>query len=245
MSLFEATMSIPSGFEASIFVLKPSEKFTCPLCLNVLRDARICSNGHNFCFGCITTLLERRNQCPVCEVELDVNKLVRNLFLNEMVDEKETFCPTCDLIVDKSSVDHCHWIGELHTRDKHYEMECGYKFVTCPNELCGLELKKQDLDQHLQTDCCAFSLEKLSLEVESDEEEDESADMQPVDNQKAHGSTGKKKKKRKSKKKKSASQLIFQDATSSVPENLQELFYCCISEVCWSCVLFRFVNLIS
>jgi hypothetical protein len=149
-------LPVDVGYEPSIFVKKPSAKFTCPLCLNVLKNPKQCSNGHCYCHGCIKIAFINRKECAVCKEILDFDKMGRNIMIKEIIDEMNTYCPTCDLIEDKTVVDRCQWIGELYSREAHLTNERGFVEICCPNKGCNFISEKRFLDTHLSV-CSASS----------------------------------------------------------------------------------------
>ncbi len=141
---------IISGHESNIFVCKPSDKCDCPLCLNVLKDPQQCSNGHCFCKGCICTALAKQSECPLCKTHLTVKKLGKNLFMQNTIDEMDTYCISCDHLDIKNDlmIDRCQWIGQLHSRTAHYENDCGYYLEKCLNDGCDTNVQRRLMPIH-------------------------------------------------------------------------------------------------
>ena len=49
---------------------------TCQICLNRVKDPKVCSNMHVFCTYCISIWLQKNSRCPSCRVCINM----RNLF---------------------------------------------------------------------------------------------------------------------------------------------------------------------
>jgi hypothetical protein len=118
------------GYPILCFVLKPPDFLHCPLCLDVLNNPNQCQNGHNFCFVCIIQALAVFNRCPVCMGPLELSKLSKNLFLNNLINDLEVKCH--ERSVNAASQDVCHWKGPLHCRENHTR-HCQHRLpIVCP-----------------------------------------------------------------------------------------------------------------
>jgi hypothetical protein len=140
------------GYEFSIFVSKPSEKFGCPICVSVLNDPRQCPNGHCFCLVCISMSLQLRKECPVCKIALSGASLGRNMIIREMIDEMTVFCETRDHVIDKltETSDHCEWTGRLQDRPSH-DKECLYLKQRCTHSGCSEIVQRRHASEHGNT----------------------------------------------------------------------------------------------
>ncbi len=144
-----------TGYESSIFVVKPSEKFDCPICFNILNDPRQCLNGHLFCNGCIVDALKKNSACPLCKIELNSAILGKSLFVQNAVDDMITICPSSEVVTESQNT--CQWSGPLHSRVSHYELECPNYSIKCPNEGCDFNVLRVDMQNHVEN-ICDFTL---------------------------------------------------------------------------------------
>ena len=156
------------GYDTSIFVVKPSEQFACALCLNILNDPRQCSNGHSFCFSCISAVLQRKQECPICKVQVSAETLTRNLLVQDLIEGMKTVCISCD---DAENPGRCLWKGPLSERQSHYDDDCGFCLITCPNIECGVMSTRLTMTSHVvkcghqSVSCphCCTTVSRLSL----------------------------------------------------------------------------------
>ena len=66
------------GYEDERFEHTVSPSFHCPICLNVLKEPKMCRNNeHVFCSVCINQHLANSSTCPQCMEELTVETLHR------------------------------------------------------------------------------------------------------------------------------------------------------------------------
>lgn len=56
----------------------------CPICMEMIKDAFLTMCGHNFCYGCISTHLNNKNDCPSCGHHLTTSNLYPNFLLNKV-----------------------------------------------------------------------------------------------------------------------------------------------------------------
>lgn len=59
-------------------------EFLCPICMQIIKDAFLTSCGHSFCYMCIITHLDNKNDCPSCASSLTTNQLFPNFLLNKV-----------------------------------------------------------------------------------------------------------------------------------------------------------------
>uniref|UniRef100_A0A1D1YIH1 E3 ubiquitin-protein ligase COP1 n=1 Tax=Anthurium amnicola TaxID=1678845 RepID=A0A1D1YIH1_9ARAE len=57
----------------------------CPICMGMIRDAFLTVCGHSFCYMCIVTHLNNKNDCPCCGHYLTSNQLYPNFLLNKLL----------------------------------------------------------------------------------------------------------------------------------------------------------------
>jgi hypothetical protein len=142
------------GYDTNLFV-ENVDKFCCPFCFNVLKDPRQCSTGHTFCFSCISEYLKNSNKCPLCEEHLVLNKMGKNLFVKEIINELVTFCPSksCCSLELQTGDNSCSWIGPLYSQNTHINKDCGFFVIKCPHEMCDVQLQRRFIPNHLSFEC--------------------------------------------------------------------------------------------
>ncbi|KAI3916769.1 hypothetical protein MKW98_026240 [Papaver atlanticum] len=59
--------------------------FLCPICMQIIKDAFLTACGHSFCYMCIITHLNNKNDCPCCGHYLTNNQLFPNFLLNKLL----------------------------------------------------------------------------------------------------------------------------------------------------------------
>lgn len=57
----------------------------CPICMQIIKDAFLTACGHSFCYMCIITHLNNKNDCPCCGHYLTNNQLFPNFLLNKLL----------------------------------------------------------------------------------------------------------------------------------------------------------------
>ena len=98
------------------------EELKCPVCLELVNDAKQTSCGHIFCAGCIKVLY----QCPVCRVKCQIfpdnqtMRQIRNLQVKCL-----------------NSKQGCKWQGDLGECDDHMTSKCSFEVIPCPMK-CGV-----------------------------------------------------------------------------------------------------------
>ena len=136
------------GYEDERFQNTVSPNFHCSICLNVLKEPKMCRNNeHVFCSACITQHLANSSTCPQCMEELTVETLHRapRVLIN-CLSELTTSC-------DYVSRGCCEFIrlGDLQT----HVISCGFAPVKCSNNDCDMEVNKRDKIHH-ETEVCDF-----------------------------------------------------------------------------------------
>ncbi|XP_046864567.1 spermatocyte protein spe-26-like isoform X2 [Xenia sp. Carnegie-2017] len=136
-----------SGYEESRFKTAVDENFYCSICLNVMKDARMCHNQHSFCRECIEEHLRVNVQrCPQCQDDLTVATLHPARVINNMISKLKINC-------DYASRG-CPEFINVEDLERHVE-NCGFAPVLCSNERCGLEINKRDKIKH-ETELCEY-----------------------------------------------------------------------------------------
>ena len=136
------------GYDDSRFEKDVDEHFHCSICYNVLKDPRMCRNNeHVFCLDCITEHLKVNSQtCPECNDHLSVDTLRRPRLLNNYLSKLKITC-------DHASRG-CPEFICVEDIESHVE-SCGFSPVMCSNENCGMEINKQDKDNH-ENEVCEY-----------------------------------------------------------------------------------------
>lgn len=92
-----------------------SQYLYCAICQEIFTDAHRMKCGHTFCRECIVDWCRYSNKCPICRMEIDINKAQRDLIGCNMVGELEVFC----------SNKHCPWKGKCQDLDEHLR-QCNF-----------------------------------------------------------------------------------------------------------------------
>ena len=82
------------GYDSSRFERAVDDNFNCSICLNVVKDARMCQNNeHIFCRYCIEEHLRVNAQrCPECQERLTIQTLRRARVINNIVSKLKINC---------------------------------------------------------------------------------------------------------------------------------------------------------
>lgn len=81
---------IPPPSAADEPVACPSDAFDvdkdmlCPICMQIIKDAFLTACGHSFCYTCIMTHLQNKNDCPCCGHYLTNSRIFPNFLLNKV-----------------------------------------------------------------------------------------------------------------------------------------------------------------
>ncbi|XP_046841753.1 E3 ubiquitin-protein ligase NRDP1-like [Xenia sp. Carnegie-2017] len=134
------------GYDESRFKTAVDENFRCAICLNVVKDARMCKhNEHIFCRSCIKEHLRVNAQrCPQCQNNLTVATLLPARIINNMISKLEI---NCDYAIRG-----CKEFTNVEDLERHVQ-NCGFAPVLCSNERCGKEINKRDKIKH-ETELC-------------------------------------------------------------------------------------------
>ncbi|XP_052800376.1 TNF receptor-associated factor 6-like isoform X2 [Mya arenaria] len=142
-----------------------SEKYTCVICMFLLREPLQTECGHRFCRPCITRWLrESDSRCPVDNQRLDEGQLFPDNFAKREILQLTVHCP--------NHKDGCDQIIILKQLQSHYQ-ECSYTQVLCING-CSERMARGDLAEHLATLCTRRRLkcERCHQEMPADKEKD-------------------------------------------------------------------------
>lgn len=130
-------------------VTKPSEEFTCPICLLLMRDPVLTSCcGNHFCKSCNNESIKAKSKaskCPLCK-STSYTYLVDKGLQRKILD-LVAYCP--------KKADGCDWQGEIRNVAKHinpYQDGCNYIEVKCRLG-CDQKLVRHMMEQHISDDC--------------------------------------------------------------------------------------------
>ena len=130
-------------------VTKPSEEFTCPICLLLMRDPVLTSCcGNHFCKSCNTESIKAKakgSKCPLCK-STSYTYLVDKGLQRKILD-LWAYCP--------KKAEGCDWQGEIRNVTKHinpYQDGCNYVEVKCRLG-CDKKLVRHLMEQHISDDC--------------------------------------------------------------------------------------------
>lgn len=130
-------------------VMKPSEEFTCPICLLLMRDPVLTSCcGNHFCKTCNTESIKAKSKaskCPLCK-STSYTFLVDKGLQRKILD-LVAYCP-------KKS-EGCDWQGEIRDVAKHinpFQDGCNYIEVKCKLG-CNQKLVRHSMEKHISDDC--------------------------------------------------------------------------------------------
>lgn len=73
-----------SAAETAPFDDEPDKDMTCPICMQIIRDAFLTACGHSFCHVCISTHLRIKSDCPCCASSLTPASIFPNFLLDKV-----------------------------------------------------------------------------------------------------------------------------------------------------------------
>lgn len=80
----EEQAEVPAVEAAETGVSEVDKDLLCPICMQIIKDAFLTACGHSFCYMCIVTHLNNKNDCPCCGHFLTTNHLFPNFLLNKV-----------------------------------------------------------------------------------------------------------------------------------------------------------------
>ncbi|KAJ6814382.1 E3 ubiquitin-protein ligase COP1-like [Iris pallida] len=107
----------------------------CPICMGMMKDAFLTACGHSFCYMCIVTHLQNKNDCPCCAHYLTKSHLFPNFLLNKLL--KKTY--SRQVAKTASPVEHLRLA---------LQQGCEMSVKDLDNLLSLLSEKKQKMEQH-------------------------------------------------------------------------------------------------
>ncbi|XP_017969298.1 PREDICTED: E3 ubiquitin-protein ligase COP1 isoform X2 [Theobroma cacao] len=81
--LLEAATDVTAA--AAVEVAEVDKDLSCPICMQIIKDAFLTSCGHSFCYMCIITHLRNKSDCPCCSQFLTNNQLFPNFLLDKLL----------------------------------------------------------------------------------------------------------------------------------------------------------------
>ena len=144
---------LQGGFEC-IFVEEPPKQLQteCSICLCVLRDPYLVDCcGYSFCRSCIEPVKAGNKLCPLCNVQF--TNFMPDKRLQRVLNEMKVCCSNKDA--------GCQWLDDLSKLPQHLNTESscdserlsGCPFVSIECHLCGLILRRQDVEEHKARFC--------------------------------------------------------------------------------------------
>ena len=140
--------TLPPQGHNEIWVDENIEKdYICVICHSIMKDVVQTSCGHKYCRECLLVYMKRvSKKCPVCTESLDIDKeIFPDKFTSNQINAFLVYCR-------KSQDDGCTWKGRLDKLDIHFEDECDFKWIDCPND-CGQFMYRHQFLQH-EKDVC-------------------------------------------------------------------------------------------
>eukprot|EP00301_Raphidiophrys_heterophryoidea_P005037 c12151_g1_i1.p1 GENE.c12151_g1_i1~~c12151_g1_i1.p1 ORF type:complete len:607 (+),score=162.88 c12151_g1_i1:273-2093(+) len=80
MSLLAASGGADSGSSYD-----QPDSISCPICMEVIKEAFMTSCGHSFCYLCISRHLDNKNSCPLCNISITRSSIFPNFVLNDVI----------------------------------------------------------------------------------------------------------------------------------------------------------------
>uniref|UniRef100_A0A5B7BN95 Putative E3 ubiquitin-protein ligase COP1-like n=1 Tax=Davidia involucrata TaxID=16924 RepID=A0A5B7BN95_DAVIN len=75
----------PEGAIVKTEVAELDKDLFCPICMQIIKDAFLTACGHSYCYMCIVTHLQNKNDCPSCGHYLTTKHLFPNFLLNKLL----------------------------------------------------------------------------------------------------------------------------------------------------------------
>ncbi|CAM6088169.1 unnamed protein product [Calypogeia fissa] len=93
--------------------------FLCPICIQTMKDAFLTACGHSFCYTCIMTHLNNKNNCPSCGLYLTNSQLFPNFLLNKLLRKASA----CQFVTNASPTENIRMAlttGEVSVKELDY-----------------------------------------------------------------------------------------------------------------------------
>lgn len=129
------------GFPKEMF-LNPEDvtNLLCPICEEVVEDARLDQCSHTFCYNCISNSLKKEDVCPISKNEIKESNLIKVFMFADVLGSKDVRC----------SFTECEWKGKFNDFLIHRAKDCQFREIGCTNNNCSVKVKRKDLEDHLQ-----------------------------------------------------------------------------------------------
>jgi hypothetical protein len=151
------------------------EQLLCPICVDVVHEARACRDGHLFCQACIVEWLGNpRHGCPVDRRALRVEELVKPPLVEELTSRLKVACSNEQLVEDVQQG--CAWTGPFGELEGHlkvcpfrplacrwceevaavgvtvaHELQCGRRPLSCVH--CAKDVRAAEMAAHVSGPC--------------------------------------------------------------------------------------------
>lgn len=119
-------------------------EFLCPLCKNLARDPKTCSEcmQGSFCISCVPKLSQ---SCPICEATWTDKSLKSNPILLKLYNSSEIQCPNPQ----------CSWIGKIPLFFDH-QLNCEKKIRDCDFSIFGCKWTGNQILEKEHRKNCVF-----------------------------------------------------------------------------------------
>ncbi|KAI0985283.1 hypothetical protein GJ496_012036 [Pomphorhynchus laevis] len=126
------------------FVSTIDQRYICPICHRVLKDAVQTNCGHRFCKICfnmsVSQTIPETKRCPMDNTEL--TDVYQDTAFNREVMSLNVFC--------RGKSFNCSWQGELRNLESHLEV-CKVCPIPCGNQGCDVSMELSKIENHRKT----------------------------------------------------------------------------------------------
>ena len=144
------------------YVAEPPDKYTCPVCFELLFDPRLLDCcGHHICEPCLKKMqlsnMAGPVRCPLCQATGFSTML--NKGVAREVRGIQVYCPNASV---EAISEGCDWVGEIGMVEEHLSPGisdnfdsrlCKFEKVPCPNKGCEEEIFRRDIISHRVGEC--------------------------------------------------------------------------------------------
>ena len=140
--------SAATGSTDDLLCAPADPNLCCPICCNLFERPMRTPCGHIFCDGCITSWMEQKSEgeripCPECRSVVETTALQPDRLADRLVSNVDTYCQLAKL--------GCPWVGKRGSLGSHLAHECEYVTVTCAHTMCGAQMFRFQLAEHMRT----------------------------------------------------------------------------------------------
>ena len=133
---------------ADELLLSPADpNLRCSVCHQIFTQPQRTACGHVFCRDCLQSWLSVKQSCPDCRAPVKLDAPTPDRLAEGLVSNLQGFCQM------RSSG--CCWVGKRGDMTSHLANDCQCVVVFCPNEGCNTEMRRHELESHLQLCTCA------------------------------------------------------------------------------------------